>query len=163
MWSLLEVSWEVQSKRTSFTGQAFNIHMASMCLGDMFDYGKTKPCATNLSASCLVHTIKPFKEALEMFLVYAATLVTDTNNDFTFSLNCLYLDNSPLITIFDGIIKEVYDSLFKERGIDFCGQFFIARELNADFFWSCFDLTQLDSAPEHIPDRALMKDDLSLF
>jgi hypothetical protein len=141
---------QVDFKGAPLSGSTLNRDSAPMGLGDVFDDGKAKTGSAQLSASCLVNTIKPLKDSGKMFFLYATALVMDADYNLILCLARPESDHTVHVTILDGVIEEVYDGLFKECRIDLRRYCLFARKLNFYILGSCFGDAELNRSLKHI-------------
>ena len=103
----------MNGKCTAFSGSAFDCDASSVGLGDVFDDSQAESCSAKLSASGFIYAIESFKQAGQVAFLNSRSLVRYFNDNFRFRPSTANMHDAFRLAVFDGVIDEVYYSLFK--------------------------------------------------
>ena len=104
-------------KYAAFLRSTFYGGLSSMHTDDVFYDGKTQPGPAEFSASRLVDTVEPFKDAGQVLTVDPTSLILDVDSDPAIFAHGGDVDIGPFGTVFHGVVQEILDSGLKQVGI----------------------------------------------
>ena len=116
----------------AFARRAFDIDAALMGLDDVLDDGQAEAGAAELAAAGAIDAVEALEEARQVLRGDAAAAIADVDGDFVVILACEDFNLAAGFAVFDGVIDEVNDGLFEERGIDVGGDRVVAIEREFD-------------------------------
>lgn len=108
------LQWHSKVKRGPFPGFTFGPDVSGMGLNNMFHDGKSKTRSAEFLGPPFVHTIKPFKNPVEILFWDSHAIVLDGDPNLLASRpdgrDC---NLTAFPTVFDGIVDQIDKNLFE--------------------------------------------------
>jgi hypothetical protein len=91
-----------------------------MGLNDVLDDCQSQAGTTEGAATGCIDAVETFKQSRQMFFGDALTTVLNLDHDLLTLLPTLNGHKISTFAVFDGVVDQVYDGLFKQGAVDVC-------------------------------------------